>query len=108
GDRRSTAASGETARLANGQSALELDRLRRTTRLGKSINQHAARLAPELVVRKIHRGEAEAERVEPRMVVARYERDIVRAAELILAQRPHEADGHQVVGDEHRVGLLLE
>ena len=42
------------------------------------------------------------------MVVAGDDGDVFGTAQLVLAEGAHEADGHQIVRDEHRVGLLLE
>ena len=42
------------------------------------------------------------------MVVAGDDGDVLRAAQPVLPQRLHEADRHQVVADEHRVGPALQ
>jgi hypothetical protein len=62
----------------------------------------------DLVLRQIDGRESRRERVEPRVIVTGDDPDVLRAADLVLPQRLHEADHHQVIGHEHRVRLPPE
>ena len=73
-----------------------------------SIEQEPRAFLAKLVLGQVDGREARRERVEPRMIVAGDDGDVFRAAQLVLLQRAHESDGHQVVGDEHRVRPLLQ
>ena len=94
-DRRGAAPKLEAARFADRQAALQLHRLQRPAGGGETIDEDTARLAAQLVLREIHRREAEAERIEPGMIVARDDRDAA-----------YEAVTHLVRLGYKRIGII--
>src|SRR4029453_18554611 len=75
---------------------------------GQPLDEQARGGGAELALREVDRGQPRRERVEPRVVVAGHDRDVFGATQLVLAERTHEPDAHQVVRDEYGVGTLFQ